>query len=43
MEFIGLPIVQDEFDFRFYDTYSISNTTFEKEEFTNKNIVKDKK
>ncbi len=29
MEFIGLPIYQDEFDFRFCDIYSINDTTFE--------------
>jgi hypothetical protein len=43
MEFIGVPIVQDEFDFRFYDIYNISDTTFEKKEFTNKKIDIDKK
>ncbi len=43
MEFIGVPIVQDEFDFRFCDVYSISDTTFEKKEFTNIKVDIDKK
>jgi hypothetical protein len=32
MEFIGIPIDQDEFDFRFCDVYSINDTTFENKE-----------
>jgi hypothetical protein len=43
MEFIGLPIVQDEFDFRFCDVYCINDKTFEKKEITNKKLDIDKK
>ena len=37
MEFIGLPIVQDEFDFRFCDFYSINDIIIE-----NKEIIQNK-
>lgn len=32
IEFIGMPIYQDEFDFRFCDVYSINDINFENKE-----------
>jgi hypothetical protein len=37
MEFIGIPIYQDEFDFRFCDIYSINDIIIE-----NKEIIQNK-
>jgi hypothetical protein len=37
MEFIGIPIYQDEFDFRFFDIYSINDIIIE-----NKEIIQNK-
>ncbi len=43
MEFIGIPIYQDEFDFRFCDIYSINDIIFEnKEIIQNKEISTEK-
>ena len=46
MEFIGLPIYQDEFDFRFCDVYNynINDTTFiNKETIQNEEIIQSNK
>ena len=43
MEFIGMPIYQDEFDFRFYDIYSKNDIIFENNQIIqNKEISTEK-
>ena len=39
MEFIGLPIYQDEFDFRFCDVYNINDTIFINKEIIQSNKI----
>jgi hypothetical protein len=43
MEFIGMPIYQDEFDFRFYDIYSKNDIIFENNQINKNNQINQNK